>query len=137
MRMPTLPIEEMTRDLTSNSALTIRAAFRRSNGVTAQLRATKPFRKIDTNSDDAMYKASANYVWRMLCFDFVACRPHRCIPCTADFDLYAVLEAQGDCDNVDQAVRNMVIVLDQQIKLAESVMPVEAQSGIMAWRGLV
>jgi hypothetical protein len=138
--MPTMPIEAMVRDLPTNSARIIRAAFRRSNGTTATLRASKPFRKIDTDADDAMYKASANYAWRMLCFDYVARAPHNCMPCTADFDLYRVLKVQGGCADIHavaQATRDMVVVLDQQIKLAESVMPVAAQVGVLSWRGLV
>ena len=135
--LPILPIEEMVRGLTANSARTIRAAFRRSNGVTATLRASKPFRKIDPTGPRAEFEASANYVWRMLCFDFVASRPHNCFPCTADFDIYAVLKARGDCDGVHKATRDMTIKLDQQIRIAESVMPVTAQRGIMSWRGLV
>ncbi len=134
--MPTLPIERMVRDLPCNSARIIRAAFRRSNGETAKLRATKPFRKIDTDADDAMYKASANYVWRMLCFDYVARAPHSCMPCTAYFDLYRVLKDVG-CDRSHQAARDMTLVLNQQITLAESVMPVTAQRGALSWRGLI
>ena len=133
--MPTLPIEAMVRNLPSNTARIIRAAFRASDGTSAKLRATKPFRKIDTDADDAMYKASANYVWRMLCFDYVARAPHNCMPCTADFDLYRVLKVQ--CEKAHQAARDMTLVLDQQIKLAESVMPVAAQAGVVSWRGLV
>lgn len=133
--MPTLPIEAMVKDLPSNSARIIRAAFRAPGDTSAKLRATKPFRKIDTDADDAMFKASANYVWRMLCFDYVARAPHNCIPCTADFDLYRVLRVQ--CKKAYQAVRDMTLVLDQQIRLAESVMPITAQRGIMSWRGLV
>ncbi len=133
--MPTLPIEEMVLNLPSNNARIIRAAFRASDGTSAKLRATKPFRKIDVDADDAMFKASANYVWRMLCFDYVARRPHSCFPCTADFDLYKVLKVQ--CVNAHQAARAMSLVLDQQIKMAESVMPITRQVGVMAWRGLV
>lgn len=135
--MPTLPIEAMVQDLTTNSGGIIRAAFRRSDGTNATLRATKPFRKIDTGADDALFMACANYSWRMICFDFTTWAPYRCFPTAADFDLYRVLKAQGDCDDVHQAARDMTIVLDQQIKLAESVMPVSAQRGVMAWRGLV
>jgi uncharacterized protein YmfQ (DUF2313 family) len=132
-----MPIEAMVQDLPSNSARIIRAAFRRSNGITATLRATKPFRKIIASADDAMYKASANYAWRMLCFDYVARAPHNCMPCTADFDLYRVLKDQGNCDNAHVAARGAVAVLDAVIKLAESVMPVESQVGVMSWRGLI
>lgn len=135
--MPTLPIEEMVRNLTSNSARIIRAAFRQHDGTDAILRTTKPFRKIDTNHPDAMFMACANYTWRMLCFDYVAFRPHNCMPCTADFDLHTVLKAQGDCDDMHQAVRNMTTVLDGEIKMAESVMPITAQRGVMSWWGLV
>ncbi len=133
--MPTLPIEEMVLNLPSNIARIIRAAFRASDGTSAKLRATKPFRKIDIGADDAMFKASANYVWRMLCFDYVARAPHNCMPCTADFDLYRVLKVQ--CDNAHQAARDMTLVLDQQIRMAESVMPITRQAVAWAWRGLV
>lgn len=133
--MPTLPVEAMVRNLTSNMARIIRAAFRQSNGKTATLRATKPFRKIDPKHPCAMFEASANYVWRQLCFDYVSRRPHNCMPCTADFDLYRVLK--GQCENAHRATRDMTLVLDQQIRLAESVMPVTAQRGVMSWRGLV
>jgi hypothetical protein len=139
-RMPTLPIERMVRDLPCNSERIIRAAFRQHDGTNAILRTTKPFRKIDMDADNAMFEASANYVWRMLCFDYVGHAPHNCMPCTADFDLYRVLKVQGGCADIHQvtkAARDMTIVLDQQIKLAESVMPVAAQVGALSWRGLV
>lgn len=133
--MPTLPVERMVRDLPSNSARIIRAAFRQSDGETATLRATKPFRKITLKHPCAMFEACANYTWRLLCFDYVASRPHSCMPLTADFDLYRVLK--GQCEKVHQAVRDLTLVLDQQIRLAESVMPITVQRGAMSWRGLV
>jgi hypothetical protein len=116
------------------------------NSRTGCLRSTKPFKRVDFNddSDRAVFEASANYVWRMLCFDFVAYRPHSCIPVMADCDVAAVYysrwkrgeyASRDDSRDVGKAVLK---ALDATIKLAESVMPLTAQKGVMmALRGLV
>jgi hypothetical protein len=144
--MPTLPIEAMVRDLTDNGAKIIRAAFLRSDGTSAKLRASKPFRKIDPTAPGAGFKAYANYVWRMLCFDFVPYRPHNCMPCTAGWDVCMVIKhryEQRERDGFDNPIsrrdleRERLVALDALIKQAESVMPITAQRGAMSWRGLV
>ena len=90
MSMPKLPFAEMMRACEGNAGSMVYAA---RNSRSKCLRASKPFPKIDFDGDEerALWEASANYVWRMLCFDFAASRPHSCIPCTADFDIAIVL----------------------------------------------
>jgi len=144
--MPTLPVEAMVASMTDGEAALIRAAFSRPNGATAKLRATKPFRKVDPTAPGAGRKAYANYIWRMLCFDFVPYRPHNCMPVTADWDVCAVIKhryEERERNGFDNPVsrreleRDRVAMLDALIKRAESVLPVAAQRGVMAWRGLV
>lgn len=119
--MPILPIERMVEGLASNSERIIRAAFRQHDGTDAILNTVKPFGRIDVNHPDAMYMACANYTWRALCLKHAPRELHRFLPVTSGFDLYRVLSAQGDCDDVPQARRDMMLVLDQQITLAGAV----------------
>ena len=136
--MPKLPFEAMCEDCDEREGRLIRAARNSRNG---RLRASKPFNRIDFhgNEDEALFKACANYVWRMLCFDYVDCRPHSCTPCTADFDIgavYLLREKRGDYADRNDRRRNeriMLMTLDALIKRAESVLPVTAQKGAMAW----
>jgi len=114
-RMPVLPVNQMVLDLPPYEEALIRAAFHK----TGRMRATKPYRKITRPK----FEGSANYVWRMLCFDFCDFRPHSCMPVCADFDL------PGDYDER----RAKVKILDKLIKRVESVIPVTAQKGIMRW----
>jgi hypothetical protein len=129
--MPILPVDEMCADLNDYGSRLIRAAF---NSRTGAIRATKPFRTIDFDSDCAFFKACANYVWRMLCFDFVPYRPHNCMPVTADWD---ILTVKSGCADQYKWGRAVAAVLDRLIQKAESVMPISAQRGVMSWRGLV
>jgi len=136
--MPKLPFDAMCEDLNEGSARMIRAAC---NSRTGCLRASKPFRCIDFHGDEgeALFRACANYVWRMLCFDYVGHRPHSCMPCTADFDVGAVYhlrEQHGRYPNRDarqRAERILLDALDALIKQAEAVMPITAQKGAMQW----
>jgi hypothetical protein len=129
MSMPILPVDEMCADLGEYDEKLIRAAFNRTTG---KLRTTKPFRRFDVSADDALFKACANYVWRMLCFDFVDLRPHSCLPVSADWDVRLVLRERGACDG--ESTRQ---ALDDLIKQVESVMPATAQAGVLRWAGLV
>jgi hypothetical protein len=136
--MPKLPFDLMVADCTEDEARIIRAAC---NSRTGCLRATKPFGRIDFHGDkdEALFRACANYVWRMLCFDFVEHRPHSCMPCTADFDIGAVYhlrEKHGDYSDRDERFRAERVLrdsLDVLIKQAEAVLPITAQKGAMAW----
>jgi len=136
--MPNLPFNKMCAVCTDDEAKIIRAAQNRRNG---SLRASKPFSKIDFdgNEEDALYKASANYVWRMLCFDYCGFRPHNCMPITADWDIGAVFYVKQNRDEyadykerlaAETSVRD---VLDALIKKVEAVLPVTAQAGVMQW----
>jgi len=136
--MPKLPFEAMRDICDEKSGRMIWAA---RNSRTGCLRASKPFGRIDFHGDgdEALFKACANYVWRMLCFDFVAYRPHSCMPCTADFDIGAVYhlrERCGDYPDRDARLRAERVLrdsLDALVKQAESVLPVTEQKGAMAW----
>lgn len=120
-RMPVLPLDKMCSDLTDYEESLVRAAFNRTTG---KLRATKPFRLI---SADAEFEGSANYVWRMLCFDFCDFSPHSCMPVCADFDIPGGYQER----------RKRAKVLDGIIKRVESVVPMTVQVGAMRWLGLV
>lgn len=122
--MPKLPVDAMVADLDGCEEKLVRAAFNRTTG---KLRATKPFRTIDFDADDALFKASANYVWRMLCFDYAGFRPHNCMPVTADWDIGMYYRG---CRDAERAVRDE---LDALIKQVESVLPITAQKGVMQW----
>jgi hypothetical protein len=151
--MPKLPVETMVAGCDDNEARIVRAAF---NGRTGCLRASKPFGRIEkTDSDEeALFKASVNYVWRMLCFDYVGWGKHSCMPVTADWDIGAVyvriFERDGrtarfgspEYDSpADRAAReerrgkerDLREALDALIKRVESTLPVTAQAGAMRW----
>ena len=136
-RMPKLPVEAMCADCDEREARLIRAAF---NSRTDCLRATKPFRRIDFEGDEALFEASANYVWRMLCFDFCGFHPHNCMPVCADWDIGRVCSNRerrgGYADSKDRRAdeKAALDVLDALVKQAESVLPITAQAGVMQWR---
>jgi hypothetical protein len=140
MAMPKLPFDEMSAVCDDSKGNLILAA---RNSRSKCLRASKPFPKIDFDGDEerALWEGSANYVWRMLCFDFATSRPHCCMPCTADWDIAVVFrnrEIRGDYAGLgdgarQNAVREYRESLDALIKQAESVMSVTAQAGVMQW----
>ena len=105
------------------------------------MRASKPFGRIDFegDKDEALFKASANYVWRMLCFDYCGFHPHNCIPITADWDIGAafyVREENGEFASREDrrdAEKSVRVALDALVKRVESVLPLTAQKGVMQW----
>jgi len=140
--MPILPVDEMVAGCNEFEARVIRAAFT-TRGIGAdnkgkgRLRASKPFKTVTTFEEGC-----ANYAWRMLCFDFVASRPHCCLPVMADCDVFVgISEHIGDDKYPDRksrrilhdVTRDMTQVLDVLVSRVESVMPVTAQAGIMQW----
>jgi hypothetical protein len=129
--MPTLPIDAMCADLDDHGERLVRAAFKGKSGT---LRASKPFRTIDPDADDALFKACANYVWRMLCFDLVASRPHNCMPVTADWDLRIVLNDHSIRPGPARTAKDK---LDATITRAESALPPGSLRGALSWRGLI
>ena len=138
--MPTLPVEMMLADCNNVEAGIVRAAF---NGC--KLRASKPFGRINyaDHSGKALAQACANYVWRMLCFDFVEHTPHSCFPVCADFDISHYFYKKFGCvlfaDNTEYhgCVKKTVAGLDALIKRIETGIPVAAMAGVMHWAGLV
>lgn len=127
-RMPKLPVEDMCAGLNNCDANLIRKAF---NSRTDRLRTSKPYPLIDFNSEGAiLFEASANYIWRMLCFDYCGFRPHNCMPITADWDIGAVFHKRTYINNTEKSVR---VALDALIKHAESALPITAQKGVMQW----
>lgn len=139
--MPKLPFDAMCEGVDEESARMIRAAC---NNRTGCLRTSKPFRHIDFHGDKgkALFRACANYVWRMLCFHYVGHRPHSCMPCTADYDIgtiYHFREERGDYADRNERYtveRVLLDALDVMIKQAEAVMPITAQKGAMQRAGL-
>lgn len=132
-KMPKLPVDAMVADLDGREEKLVRAAFR---GATDTLRATKPFRTIDYGADDALFKACANYVWRMLCFDYAGFHPHNCMPVTADWDIGAYYYRHPDYADRSKrrdAERSVRDALDALVKRVESVLPIMAQKGVMQW----
>jgi hypothetical protein len=134
--MPKLPVEAMCAGCSEFEGRLIRAAF---NGRTGALRASKPFRKVAGCDEKAMFEACANYVWRMLCFDYVGHAPHNCMPITGGWDIGAVLFRRRAVGLVPadfspcEGERDITKTLDALIKQAESVLPVTAQAGAMSW----
>jgi len=137
-RMPKLSVDVMVAGCDENETRIVRAAF---NSRTGCLRASKPYSRIalDGDDDEAEYRASANYVWRMLCFDYAGFHPHNCMPVTADWDLGAVYytrEGQGDYASRDErrdAEKSARVALDALVKRVESTLPVTLQRGVMQW----
>lgn len=136
--MPNLPFDRMVADCDEREARIVRAAQNKRSGG---LRASKPFGRIDFDGDEdeAIFRASANYVWRMLCFDYCGFHPHNCMPVTADWDFSAVYytrEQRGEySDHADRKAdqKSAQDALDALIKRVESVLPVTAQKGVMQW----
>lgn len=134
MSMPDLSVRELCKGLDSNQADIIRACFKRGGG----LRASKPFKKIDYNAPDALFKGSVNYVWRMICFDYCNFAPHYCMPVTADFDfgrVYYRLEDQGVYTKEERRAKEKEKreSLDELIKRAEDNLPLKMQKGALRW----
>ena len=146
--MPKLPVNVMVAGCNESEARIVRAAF---NDRTGRLRSSKPYRRIEpTDSDEtALFKARANYVWRMLCFDYAGFGQYVCMPVTADWDIGAVYariiarNGSPDCDSrTDCAARKERWgkeqraereALDALIKRVESTLPVSLQAGVMRW----
>lgn len=121
--MPSLPINALCVDLDKKGERLIRDAFRR-NG---HLRATKPYRRINGCSGEDEYKACANYIWHMLCFDYCAFHPHHCIPVTAVFDIKTIYYHRYDMSEYNERRRVRRIItngLDALIKRTEANLPV-------------
>ena len=137
-RMPNLPFDRMVADCDEREARIVRAA---QNKRTGGLRASKPFSRIDFEGDldEALFRASANYVWRMLCFDFCGFHPYNCLPITADWDIGAVFyirEENGEySDHTDRRADEKAaqVALVALVKQVESVLPVTAQKGVVQW----
>ncbi len=134
--MPTMPkllLPEIIEGLTKTDAATLRTCCNKRTGL---LKATKPYKKIDF-ADPALptplFKANANYVWRMLCFDFCDHAPHNCMPCTADWDVLAWChrtEAREDCSS---KCKTITVRLDELVTLIEGKLPITAQKGGLRW----
>jgi hypothetical protein len=98
------------------------------NQRTGKLKPCKPFPKISTLQDDTLLHASANYVWRILCFDLCDFRPHNSLPCTAIWDLnnyywLASLPARPD----------WLATLDETIAQIEATIPANEHYGALRW----
>jgi len=118
--------------LTAEELVLVAPAFSRKR----TLRANKPFARVAT-----VEEGCANYIWRMLAFDFSGYGKNSCLPVTADFDLGCVLynrDKVAGCVESNREARRaeekgIIDSLDVLIKKVESVLPVVAQAGAMRW----
>ncbi len=100
------------------------------------LRTNKPFARAKTMSE-----ACANYVWRMLAFDFSAYGKNSCMPVMADWDIGTVLynrDKVTGCMESNRETRrsetkDILDKMDALVKKVESVLPITAQAGAMRW----
>ena len=95
---------------------------------TGKLKVAKPIAKIAILQDDTLLHASANYIWRMLCFDLCDFRPYNSLPCTAMWDLnnyywLASLPPRPD----------WLATLDETIRQVESTIPATEHYGALHW----
>jgi hypothetical protein len=147
--MPNLPVDTMLRAACISNdfdARVIRAAFKvRKGSAVSTLRASKPFPTVYADgSEESLFKACANYVWRMVSFSFVGYGKLACIPVTADFDIASFyykkhgISFHADCtEEARQAYyadkKACIGRMDSLIKQFESTVPVELQAGVMRW----
>ncbi len=127
-------------ELTVEEVAIVRPAF---NGRTGQLKFSKPFGRIEPtdSTEEAVCKGCANYVWRMLAFDFSGYGKNACMPVTADWDISAALyrrDEDAGCKESNRDARwneckGIRDRMDSLIKLVESVVPLTAQAGVMRW----
>lgn len=130
--MPTLPLNEFCKGLNDLQSKLIRAAFTKQG----KLRAAKPFRKVDYDKPNAFFEACANYVWRMLCFDYCDFHPHNCMPVTAEWDIEH-WHLRRWYRRGREAIHRITNDLDTVIKLAESNVSATLQRGVLRWGRLV
>ena len=132
-------IDQLTAGLAGEELAIISACFAKRGKGMGTLRASKPFKTSDCieGKQNAGFKGKVNYVWRMLCFDFLPCHPHCCMPITADWDMHAsfprVPYGQPGWGEQQAEKKAMREGLDALIKRAESNLPLTAQSGVIRW----
>ena len=138
MSRPTL--EQLSNGLDTEQLQILAACFVTRGRDKGKLKISKPFSTKDClyPAENATFKGMVNYVWRMLCFDFLPGHPHCCMPVTADWDLSASFPcpAWEDTAGRDQKraiVKGLLDKLTLLIKQAESNMPVTSQAGAMRW----
>ena len=132
MSMPQLPVDQMCEILTATEEKLFRACIGRQN----RLKSSKPFSTKDCEHPiDGIWRGKVNYVWRMLCFDFVPYHPHCCMPVTADMDIHHAYNRTTPLSRDErwEAVKTTVKELDDLTKRIESALPVTAQRGAMRW----
>lgn len=128
-------LEQLTTGLVGAELDIVRACFTRKG----TLKTGKPFKTVDCvyGKNEALFKGNVNYVWRMLCFDFLPAHPHCCMPVSADWDMIAAFPryAYGTLDytTTKQAQDSLRKQMDLLIKRAESNLPVTQQAGAMRW----
>ncbi len=86
MKMPKLPVQQMVQSLSDTDATIIFCAFKPDSD---ELKAEQPFPRLDVSKGISIIEARANYVWRMLCFEWVHCVPYDEVPVEADWDIIA------------------------------------------------
>ena len=132
-------IEQLTAGLTGEDLAIVSACFATRGKGKGTLKASKPFKTLDCieGKQNAGFKGKVNYVWRMLCFDFLPSHPHCCMPITADWDLRAsyprVRYGQPGYEAQQAEMKAELDTLADLIKRAESNLPLTAQSGVIRW----
>lgn len=132
-------IDQLTTGFCGEELRVLTACFSTRGKNKGHLKTAKPFntRECKAGQPDANFKGTANYVWRMLCFDFLSFAPHCCMPVTADWDLHVGrprLEYGSDAYKTQQSNDKAYIdYLNGLVKRAESNLPVTAQAGAMRW----
>jgi hypothetical protein len=106
MNMPKVNIEKVDGEsLTDEEREIFNIVIKKDNSV----RASKP----KVTKDDLTGKAA--YVWRMVCFFVSPKSPHKCMPCTASFDLPAYDENGKWCSSIARVMEKDLDILVDKI----------------------
>ena len=120
--MPILPVEKMVEDMPESIKSAFFSAVKQNttdilDGV-GQLKTAKPF-KNPKNINEVI----ANYIWRLLCFDYCEEKPHCCIPVNAFWDLEITCQKEFDKENWREKHKQLKEKLDVLITTAEKKFP--------------
>lgn len=110
----------------------VSAAFASRGKNKGRIRESKPFDSAECRegADDAEFKGTANYFWRMLAFDCIGYGKNACMPVTAEFDYCAAIRGRDDRREV---TRVMTTVMDYLVTRVTRVLPIELRGGVVRW----
>lgn len=132
-------VQDLTVGLEGEDLRVVQACFVSRGKNKGLLKSAKPFPSTQCRrgSENAEFKGAVNYVWRMLCFDFLSYAPHSCIPVSADWDYHMAVKTarygEAGYTESEENFKRGRDLLDALIKRAESNLPVTLQSGAMRW----